>query len=290
MKRGQGSLEYLLILAAILAIGVVVVLVANSMLATPSGAAALQEDKYKLATQGFEVKGYDEAFTPGESDSLPDSLKKGDYDYFFSGDTDLPDDSILIGSLTDSSGGSHSVYTSDSTGSYYVPTGGGSGGDDECSDECETSESPDCIDDDGYRTCADHDDDGCREWGSLVYCDDGEVCSDGECIEDEGGGGCETDENCLEDEICSDGECVGCTECIESGYVWVSYDGTVGCDDENGDCAEYGPEFCNLDGECWDAVTGCGQSNGYCLDLMACETNSDCSEGAVCYEGTCIEP
>ncbi|MFC2174882.1 class III signal peptide-containing protein [archaeon] len=58
MKRGQGSLEYLLILAAILAIGVVVVIVANSMLSAPSGQVGLQESKYECAIAGIELIGY----------------------------------------------------------------------------------------------------------------------------------------------------------------------------------------------------------------------------------------
>ena len=49
MRRAQGSLEYLLILAAILAIAVIVVLVANAMLGTPDEANIVNQDKYGFA-------------------------------------------------------------------------------------------------------------------------------------------------------------------------------------------------------------------------------------------------
>ncbi|MFC2174662.1 class III signal peptide-containing protein [archaeon] len=62
MKKGQGSLEYLLILAAILAIAVVVVVVANSLLSAPQQQTKLGEDKYTCSLQGIELVGYS---TPG---------------------------------------------------------------------------------------------------------------------------------------------------------------------------------------------------------------------------------
>jgi uncharacterized protein (UPF0333 family) len=58
MNKGQGSLEYLLILAAILAIAVVVVVVANSMLAPAKASGAVTEDKYNCGLSGIELKNY----------------------------------------------------------------------------------------------------------------------------------------------------------------------------------------------------------------------------------------
>lgn len=58
MKKGQGSLEYLLILAAILAIAVVVVVVANSMISAPTEQADLNQDKYECAIVGIELTDY----------------------------------------------------------------------------------------------------------------------------------------------------------------------------------------------------------------------------------------
>ncbi|MFC2174887.1 class III signal peptide-containing protein [archaeon] len=67
MKRAQGSLEYLLILAAILAIGVVVVLVANSLLGAPAAQTGLQESRYACAIAGVELIGYNAAYEGAET-------------------------------------------------------------------------------------------------------------------------------------------------------------------------------------------------------------------------------
>jgi len=66
MKKGQGSLEYLLILAAILAIAVVVVVVANSLLSSPQQQTKIGEDKYACSLQGIELVAYT---TPGDVSS-----------------------------------------------------------------------------------------------------------------------------------------------------------------------------------------------------------------------------
>ena len=58
MRKGQGSLEYLLILAAILAIAVVVVVVANSLLSSPQQQTKIGEDKYACSLQGIELVAY----------------------------------------------------------------------------------------------------------------------------------------------------------------------------------------------------------------------------------------
>ncbi len=57
-RKGQGALEYLLILAAVLAIAVVVILVAHQV-ATPAQQSALvNEDKYSCAQAGIELVNY----------------------------------------------------------------------------------------------------------------------------------------------------------------------------------------------------------------------------------------
>jgi len=58
MKKGQGSLEYLLILAAILAIAVVVVVVANSLMSAPQTQAKVGEDQYRCSLQQIELTSY----------------------------------------------------------------------------------------------------------------------------------------------------------------------------------------------------------------------------------------
>jgi len=62
-KKGQGSLEYLLILAAILAIAVVVILVASSLISAPEESTLLSKDKYTAGLAGIQLIGYDKLYT-----------------------------------------------------------------------------------------------------------------------------------------------------------------------------------------------------------------------------------
>jgi len=62
-KKGQGTLEYLLILAAILAIAVTVIVVANSLLSTPEGQLDIQDDLYRASLAGVQLIGYDQIYT-----------------------------------------------------------------------------------------------------------------------------------------------------------------------------------------------------------------------------------
>lgn len=69
--RGQGSLEYLLILAAILAIAVVVVVVANTMLRGGTASAGVNQDKLACANAGIELVGYNQRYAgPSEAKAL----------------------------------------------------------------------------------------------------------------------------------------------------------------------------------------------------------------------------
>ncbi len=73
MEKGQGSLEYLLILAAILAIAVAVVLVANQMMTPAEERGKISEDKHKCSLAGIELNGYDSRYD-GTSETVPDSI------------------------------------------------------------------------------------------------------------------------------------------------------------------------------------------------------------------------
>ena len=73
-NKAQGSLEYLLILAAILAIAVVTVVVANQMLNPAETAAAIQQDKYVCGLQSIELIDYDKPYV-GTKNTCPDFLK-----------------------------------------------------------------------------------------------------------------------------------------------------------------------------------------------------------------------
>jgi uncharacterized protein (UPF0333 family) len=57
-KKGQGALEYLLILAAVLAIAVVVILVAHQIATPAQNSAVVNQDKYNCAQAGIELVNY----------------------------------------------------------------------------------------------------------------------------------------------------------------------------------------------------------------------------------------
>ncbi|MFC2174888.1 FG-GAP-like repeat-containing protein [archaeon] len=119
MRRGQGSLEYLMVFAAILAIAVIVVLIANAMLGAPSESAISEQDKANFALAGFDLRGYDKPFDPTDPKTLPQAIVQGDNTYLY--EDDFGDDSTKIGELTDSSGNTHWVWT-------WGGGGGGGGG------------------------------------------------------------------------------------------------------------------------------------------------------------------
>ncbi len=78
-KKGQGSLEYLLILAAILAIAVVVVVVARSMMAPAKRAGKAAQDKYVCGNSGIELVNYNEQISSG--DTIPGDVWSGEITY-----------------------------------------------------------------------------------------------------------------------------------------------------------------------------------------------------------------
>ena len=57
-KKGQGALEYLLILAAVLAIAVVVILVAHQIATPAQNSALINQDKYNCAQAGIDLVNY----------------------------------------------------------------------------------------------------------------------------------------------------------------------------------------------------------------------------------------
>ena len=66
MKKAQGSLEYLLILAAILAIAVVVILVAHKVASPAQNSAIINQDKYSCAQAGIELVNYNSLVDPSK--------------------------------------------------------------------------------------------------------------------------------------------------------------------------------------------------------------------------------
>ncbi len=59
-RKGQGALEYLLILAAVLAIAVVVILVAHQVATPAQSSATVNQDKFSCAQAGIELVNYNQ--------------------------------------------------------------------------------------------------------------------------------------------------------------------------------------------------------------------------------------
>jgi len=74
-----------------------------------------------------------------------------------------------------------------------------------CTDQCQVAGELDCTATaDGTVVCADHDGDGCREWGGYVPCSGTEFCDEGQCVDEciEEGEDCEEWDDCCEDYHC----------------------------------------------------------------------------------------
>ncbi len=106
-----------------------------------------------------------------------------------------------------------------------------------CEDEC-TADTRECLDEAGsYRMCGQFDDDSCREWSQPALCGDGQICSNGECV-DNGEPGVE------------------CTDKCETGAVVCDGNGYKTCGDFNADgCSEWSEvTACKADETCDDGV------------------------------------
>lgn len=68
-EKGQGSLEYLMILAAVLAIAVVVVVIASSFLYKQRVIAEISNQKALCATKGIDLPNYKDAFYTDATDA-----------------------------------------------------------------------------------------------------------------------------------------------------------------------------------------------------------------------------
>ncbi len=156
-----------------------------------------------------------------------------------------------------------------------------------CKDTCTTEGAKQCSGN-GFQTCTDTNNDGCKEWSSVTDCGEGKKCSGaGECVE-----------SCADE--CSEGQkkCSGDTAYLECGQ----FDGDS--------CREWSPspaacgngEVCS-NGECVTSCTNaCAEGNVECLDdtsgyrvcakgaagCMEWGDNVPCSEGTYCSAGKCI--
>jgi hypothetical protein len=170
----------------------------------------------------------------------------------------------------------------------------------------------------GYETCADHNSDGCLEWGGLTECRTGLQCDEGQCVV-ECTDACDTgDSRCVDNasEVCGDFDDDPCldwgahTECAagaacEGGQCVCSNLCTLGeqrcagaeayevCGDLNGDqCPEWGSltqctalEYCD-NGQCIPICTDqcTNQGEVRCLDGIEGYESCDDHNGDNCIE------
>ncbi len=73
-RRGQGALEYLLILAAILAIAVVAILVAHNIMSPARTSVGVGADKYSCSISGIELLNYNKPYD-GTQNTAPGQVK-----------------------------------------------------------------------------------------------------------------------------------------------------------------------------------------------------------------------
>ena len=74
-KRGQGSLEYLLILAAVLAVAVIVVVVANNLMGGTESRVTLSDSIYECGAKGIEFLGYTQIYKGDATTTGPSGTK-----------------------------------------------------------------------------------------------------------------------------------------------------------------------------------------------------------------------
>ena len=158
-----------------------------------------------------------------------------------------------------------------------------------CHDEC-AEDSRQCAGD-GYQVCADHNSDGCMDWGPITACQRGETCSNGNCsveCTNECANGAKRCDGVGGYQQCGDFDADSCLE-------WGS---TIACADgetcSNGVCGATCQNECDTEDEHQCTVSG----DGY----QVCSVNNDtstcftwgpvisCDQGQACQSGTCIEP
>ena len=174
----------------------------------------------------------------------------------------------------------------------------------ECQDACTTVGTKQCQGN-GFAACGDTNGDGCLEWGTVVYCAEGQSCQDGFCTSTcvpgcsvVGAKKCSGDavvecgdangDACLEwgapvacapGQTCSSGHCdAGCTdECTVNGAKQCDAGGVSACGQLDGDpCLEWGPPV-----PC-DAPYVCDK--GSCA--LTCTDECDVTNQKQCVAGT----
>ena len=146
-----------------------------------------------------------------------------------------------------------------------------------CTDECEANAGR-CDGTSGFRSCGQHDDDSCLDWGAYVSCGVGERCrsKDGACVPDCGATPCACKAG--ETRACPDvGQCkTGLRKCEDGVFGpcrWQVGPTPEVCDGQDNDCdgrtdEELTAEGCaKQEGVCAGSTKRCGGSAGW----LACD-------------------
>ena len=156
-----------------------------------------------------------------------------------------------------------------------------------CSDQCDWSGEKTCWGNTSYKTCGQHDGDGCLEWGSTSSCGAGQECQgDGDCVTIGTGGTCavcDADSDCLQgygcygpvtyedaDSVCLPEDCSSDGDC-PSGMTCYEFDSGATT------CWVKGQSWCQGD-EVWSGNT-CG---------VLYEKDQTCGTGTTCSDGACV--
>ncbi len=196
-------------------------------------------------------------------------------------------------------------------------------GDDGCGGSCGTCDDglactngiclPDCVNEcapeglascfgNGFKTCADFDDDLCLDWSPLTPCQANEECINGACLcqpacagkqcgPDGCGGSCG---QCAQGFTCTDGLCIkDCLdECAPEGLASCFGNGFKTCGNFDDDlCLDWSPltacqppESC-VDGDCLCIPQCTGKQCGNDGCGGSC---GSCGAGLSCWDGTCL--
>jgi len=167
--KGQGSLEYLLILAAVLAIAIVVIIVGNSLVTAPEQSTVISKDKFEASFDGVTFAGYNKAFDPNDVNTWPDAINyEGETYPLVEGTPSGP----VIAVITGPDGIEYPIYIVGGTSVIGDPIGS-------CSDECTVAEQS-CYGT-SYQVCGDFDVDTCLEFSNPVSCNAGYNCVGTSC-------------------------------------------------------------------------------------------------------------
>ncbi len=157
----------------------------------------------------------------------------------------------------------------------------------ECTNECAYGQTT--CQDKTVMTCTNNDMDDCLEWAPAMYCGGGQVCKDGDCVEE--GTTCFDECNYSGEKGCSGGDAAQCTnndddDCLEWAIAEYCAGSCKGgecvtglptCEDE---CDTYNQTSCS-----GNKVMKCDYNNSTgCLELVLQES---CGGGEKCENGGC---